>query len=103
MDVLKIEGYQGTNIYGDQAAKLTKHTQLAASKNQTNNDSTGESTSVELSEKAQKIMQGAQVEPEVDLKKVANLKNAINNGNYKISAEDIANRMMAQVDMQKED
>ncbi|MDN7145720.1 flagellar biosynthesis anti-sigma factor FlgM [Liquorilactobacillus mali] len=100
---MKIEGYQGTNIYGDQAAKLTKHTQLAASKNQTNNDSTGESTSVELSEKAQKIMQGAQVEPEVDLKKVANLKNAINNGNYKISAEDIANRMMAQVDMQKED
>ncbi|EJF02227.1 flagellar biosynthesis anti-sigma factor FlgM [Liquorilactobacillus mali] len=103
MDILKIEGYQGTNIYGDQAAKLTKHTQLAASKNQTNNDSTEESTSVELSERAQKIMQGAQVEPEIDLKKVANLKNAINNGNYKISAEDIANRMMAQVDMQKED
>lgn len=47
-------------------------------------------------------MQG-QVEPEIDLKKVASLKSAINSGNYKISADDIAKRMMAQVDMQKED
>ncbi|MFT8424592.1 MAG: flagellar biosynthesis anti-sigma factor FlgM [Liquorilactobacillus sp.] len=100
---MKIEGYQGTNnIYGDQAAKFTKNTQLAASKNQTNKNSTEESTSIELSERAQQIMQG-QVEPEIDLKKVASLKSAINSGNYKISADDIAKRMMAQVDMQKED
>ncbi|AUJ30638.1 flagellar biosynthesis anti-sigma factor FlgM [Liquorilactobacillus hordei] len=103
MDILKIDGYQGTNLYGEQAAKLSKNTQLAADKNKTSNKSSKESTSVELSEKAQKIMQGAQVEPEIDLKKVATLKNAINSGNYKISAEDIAKRMMAQVNIQKED
>ncbi|MFT8948837.1 MAG: flagellar biosynthesis anti-sigma factor FlgM [Liquorilactobacillus hordei] len=99
---MKIDGYQGTNIYGEQAAKLSKNTQLAADKKQTTNRA-GEQASVELSEKAQKIMQGAHVEPEIDLNKVATLKNAINSGNYKISAEDIAKRMMAQVNIQKED
>ncbi|MFT9372005.1 MAG: flagellar biosynthesis anti-sigma factor FlgM [Liquorilactobacillus hordei] len=99
---MKIDGYQGTNIYGEQAAKLSKNTQLAADKNQTASRA-GEQASVELSEKAQKIMQGAHVEPGIDLNKVATLKNAINSGNYKISAEDIAKRMMAQVNIQKED
>ncbi|KRM92177.1 Negative regulator of flagellin synthesis [Liquorilactobacillus cacaonum DSM 21116] len=103
MGILKIEGYQGTNIYGEQAAKFTKNTQISTKQNQTTSNSAEESTSVELSERAQKILQGAQVEPEVDLKKVASLKNAINSGNYKISAEDIAKRMMAQVDIQKGD
>ncbi|KRL99133.1 flagellar biosynthesis anti-sigma factor FlgM [Liquorilactobacillus satsumensis] len=95
---MKIERYQENNNYQqiEQGQQLNSKKTDKAAKSAT-------AEQVTLSENAQKIRKAASAETGVDVEKVNQLKNAIKNGTYQVSAAEIADQMLGLNAEQKED
>lgn len=95
---MKIEGFQNNN-YNDQINRLKgDQNKVKQVKRQENS----KALDVSLSAKTQKIRENSQTEAGLDPERVASLKKAIKDGNYKVSAEKIASKMMAEFDINKD-
>lgn len=94
---MKIEGFQN-NSYNDQINRLKAEQNQTKQVKQLKNS---KALDVSLSEKTQEIRKNSQSEAGLDPERVASLKQAIKDGSYKVSAENIASKMMAEFDTKK--
>ncbi|KRM96839.1 hypothetical protein FC19_GL000365 [Liquorilactobacillus aquaticus DSM 21051] len=94
---MKIEGFQN-NSYNDQINRLKVDQNKTKQVRQQENS---KALDVSLSAKTQEIRKNSQSEAGLDPERVASLKQAIKDGSYKVSAESIASKMMADFDTKK--